>query len=68
MPQELYSNFSPVGTYYNDQLADTYTVDIEKAKELLTEAGYGDGFSMTITVPANYQKHTWTRPRSLWSS
>lgn len=55
---ELYSNFSPVmGTYYNDQLADTYTVDIEKAKELLTEAGYGDGFSMTITVPANYQKH-----------
>jgi len=27
------------------------------AKELLTEAGYPDGFSMTITVPSSYQQH-----------
>ena len=34
-----------------------YGHDIEKAKELLTEAGYPDGFSMDITVPSNYQMH-----------
>ena len=54
----LYSNFSPVmGEYYNDQISDIYNVDTEKAKELLAEAGYPDGFSMTITVPSNYQAH-----------
>ncbi|MDO4294699.1 MAG: ABC transporter substrate-binding protein [bacterium] len=57
----LYSNFSPVmGVYYNDQLADVYSVNIEKAKELLTEAGYPDGFSMVIKVPANYRQHVDT--------
>ena len=55
---ELYSNFSPVmAHYYNDELADVYTYDVEKAKGLLTEAGYADGFEITITVPSNYQKH-----------
>ena len=53
---ELYSNFSPVMSYfYNDELEDVYTYDVEKAKELLAEAGYEDGFD--ITVPSNYQKH-----------
>ena len=33
---------------------------MEKAKELLTEAGYPDGFSFTITVPSNYQPHVDT--------
>ncbi len=55
---ELYSNFSPVmGFYYNDELTDVYTYDVARAQELLNEAGYGDGFDMTITVPANYQAH-----------
>ena len=31
--------------------------DIDKAKELLAEAGYPDGFSFTIQVPSNYQPH-----------
>ena len=53
---ELYSNFSPVMSYfYNDELEDVYTYD--KAKELMAEAGYEDGFDITITVPSNYQKH-----------
>ena len=36
---------------------DYYTYDVEKAKQLLKEAGYEDGFSMTITVPSNYTPH-----------
>lgn len=43
--------------YYDESLNDAYPYDTEKAKELLTEAGYPDGFSMTITVPSNYQPH-----------
>jgi len=35
-------------------------VRIEKAKELLTQAGYPDGFTFTITVPSNYQQHVDT--------
>ena len=33
---------------------------IEKAKQLLTDAGYPDGFEMDITVPSNYQPHVDT--------
>lgn len=55
---ELYSNFSPVmAVYYNDELSDVYTHNVEKAQELMAEAGYADGFDITITVPSNYQKH-----------
>lgn len=44
--------FSPAfGAYYDESLADTYSNDVDRAKELLAEAGYEDGFSMTITVP-----------------
>ena len=43
--------------YYDENLNDAYPYDTEKAKELLTQAGYPDGFSMTITVPSNYQPH-----------
>lgn len=43
--------------YYDEELVGTYERDVEKAKELLAEAGYPDGFSMTITVPSNYQYH-----------
>lgn len=50
------SMFPAFGKYYVD-LNDTYTTDIDKAKELLTEAGYPDGFSFTVKVPSNYQQH-----------
>lgn len=43
--------------YYLPELADAYPQDVEKAKELLAEAGYPDGFDLTITVPSNYQPH-----------
>ncbi|MEG1620477.1 MAG: ABC transporter substrate-binding protein [Oscillospiraceae bacterium] len=55
---ELFSNFSPVmQEYYNNELSNVYSFDIEKAKELLKKAGYENGFDMTITVPGNYQQH-----------
>lgn len=44
-----------------DCYVDTgYEHDVKKAKELLTEAGYPDGFTMEITVPSNYQMHVDT--------
>lgn len=46
--------------YFDDSLTDTYAYNVEKAKELLADAGYPDGFSMTITVPSNYQFHVDT--------
>lgn len=53
---KLYSNFSPImESYYNSELEGSYEWDPEKAKALLKEAGYENGFSITLTVPANYQ-------------
>ena len=54
------SMFPSFAKYYDESLTDYYTQDIEKAKELLTEAGYPDGFEMTITVPSNYTPHVNT--------
>lgn len=46
--------------YYNADTEKTYTRDVEKAKQLLAEAGYPNGFSFTITVPNNYAPHEST--------
>lgn len=46
--------------YFLPELAEAYQQDTAKAKELLTQAGYPDGFSMTITVPSNYTQHVET--------
>ncbi len=51
------SMFPAFSKYYMKELNDTYNQDIEKAKALLAEAGYADGFSFSITVPSNYQQH-----------
>ncbi len=53
----MYPNFKK---YYRSDLADYYKVDIEKAKQLLTDAGYPNGFTMDLTVPSNYQPHVDT--------
>ncbi|MCR4738783.1 MAG: ABC transporter substrate-binding protein [Lachnospiraceae bacterium] len=54
------SMFPSFGKYYMEELNDVYDYDPEKAKELLKEAGYENGFDMTITVPSNYQPHVDT--------
>lgn len=54
------SMFPAFGKYYMEELGDLYTTDIEKAKELLADAGYPDGFSFTMKVPSNYQQHVDT--------
>lgn len=46
--------------YYNEETESVYTRDVEKAKELLTEAGYPDGFDLVIRVPDNYKPHEST--------
>ena len=52
------SNIYPkLERYFMPELVDYYTCDPDKAKQLLAEAGYSDGFDMTITVSSNYQPH-----------
>ncbi|WP_276949200.1 ABC transporter substrate-binding protein [Acetatifactor muris] len=47
--------------YYTD-LNDTYgtTANVEKAKELLADAGYADGFDMEIAIVSGYEFHMQT--------
>lgn len=54
------SMYPTLGKYFDDSLTDYYTYDVEKARALLAEAGYPDGFAMTITVPSNYPQHVDT--------
>ena len=51
------SMYPAFGKYFDESLTDYYTYDPDKAKALLAEAGYPNGFDMTITVPSNYQPH-----------
>ena len=51
------SMFPAFSKYYMPELSKYYTQDLDKARDLLRDAGYPDGFSMTITVPSNYQPH-----------
>ena len=51
------SMYPAFGKYFDDSLTNYYTKDVEKAKTLLADAGYPNGFEMTITVPSNYKPH-----------
>lgn len=52
--------FPGLGRYFNGDTAGMYDYNIEKAKELLAQAGYPDGFTFTIRIPNNYQFHIST--------
>ena len=43
------SFISPAAPHYNTELPEV-TRDVEKAKELLSEAGYGDGLELTVQI------------------
>ncbi|MDN5341934.1 MAG: peptide/nickel transport system substrate-binding protein [Oceanotoga sp.] len=58
---KLGSNMSPImKEYYEEGLEDYYKTDLKKAKQLLKDAGYSNGFNTTITVPSNYKFHVDT--------
>lgn len=46
--------------YYDEEYEHYYEQDYEKAKELLKEAGYPDGFDLEITVSSADQPHVDT--------
>ena len=46
--------------YFHEALVDFYPHNPERARQLLAQAGYSDGFSLTITVPGNYTPHVIT--------
>ena len=43
--------------YFMPELTETYPHDVEKAKELLAQAGYPDGFELTIIAPSDYDQY-----------
>jgi peptide/nickel transport system substrate-binding protein len=52
-----------LSVYYEQSLTDPYPLDREKARSLLSEAGYGEGgqkLSLEITVPSVFTMHVDT--------
>ena len=54
---KIYSSFSPALKDYYNELEEMYPTNVEKAKELLAEAGFPDGISFKMTVPSDYKFH-----------
>ncbi|MDR0472792.1 MAG: ABC transporter substrate-binding protein [Treponema sp.] len=46
--------------YYNEALRNPYPVDLSKALELMTDAGYANGFNLEIKIASNYVMHVDT--------
>ncbi|MDR1188767.1 MAG: ABC transporter substrate-binding protein [Bifidobacteriaceae bacterium] len=52
--KELGGPIPPLDPGHED-LTGLYPHDVDKAKELLAEAGYADGLKLTLTIPAFYE-------------
>lgn len=51
------SFMSENGLYYDDSIEDV-GYDVDKAKELLSDAGYADGFDLEILIPSGNDAYT----------
>lgn len=51
------SMYPAFGKYFDASLGSAYPHDVDKARELLKQAGLENGFTFSITVPSNYQPH-----------
>ena len=49
-----------MSVYYEPETEKVYSYDPQKAKQLLADAGYADGFDLEITVPSAYSQHVDT--------
>lgn len=59
--EEIYGMAIPEGYMgYSEEYANYFEHDVEKAKELLAEAGYPDGFSARLLATSQYTFHEQT--------
>lgn len=54
------SMYPAFGKYFMPELADVYNQDLDRARALLAEAGYKNGFSFTIQVSSAHPQHIET--------
>jgi ABC-type transport system substrate-binding protein len=59
--------YASVDDWSDELKAEYYTYDIDKAKELLEEAGYGDGFTITIVLGSSGNTDLYMLVKEMWA-